>query len=112
MFTHHPEHGLGGLFQNGALVVELRNRSNQRDHDFRTDIDASSFRFDSRFEDCATLHFGDFWVSDTQSTAAMTEHRVRLAQRFDNPTKLFSSEPECAREQLAFFATVGEKFVK
>ena len=72
----------GSFANDGCLVVELGLETGQRDHDFRMDFGAFLLQGTGRFEDRSRLHRRDFRIDDSQSAAAVTEHRVCFDEFF------------------------------
>src|SRR5262245_55429368 len=95
-----------------TLVVELVEGGDEWNHDFRTDVDSSSFRAHGRLEDGAALHLGDLGIGDTKPTPPMAKHGVGLAQRFHNACELGAVDPEGSRQELALLAPVRKKLVE
>ena len=56
--------------------------ADQRNHDFRNDLDALLRHLHGGFENRARLHLGDLGIGDAQTAAAMAQHRIELVQLF------------------------------
>src|SRR3989475_5229679 len=70
-------------FERLPLDPQLLREADQRDHDFRPDIDAFPLEATCRLEDRADLHPGDLEKHDAEATAPKYEHRVGLAGELD-----------------------------
>ena len=70
-------------FERLPLDPQLLREADQRDHDFRPDIDAFPLEATCRLEDRADLHPGDLGKHDAEATAPKSEHRVGLAGELD-----------------------------
>src|SRR5690349_16436251 len=103
---------MGCAFKDGPLMLELLQRCYEWNHDFRTDIDTTTFRSDSSLKYCASLHLGDLGIRDSEATSAMAEHWIRLSKTIDHSVEFGAREPKGAREKLALLAAVREEFVK
>jgi hypothetical protein len=112
VFPHGPHHLLCHLLQHSPLVVELLDRRDQGDHDLGLNIDSASHRADGCLEDRSPLHLGDLGIRDAESAAAVSEHGVRLTERFHDPRKLVSGQFESSRKQLALLAPVRQEFMQ
>jgi len=77
-------HFLRNAMHDCHLEVEFLLEANKRDHDFRLHLDASSSATvaaaSKMARACISVISG---ISDAETAAAMTEHRVELMQRFD-----------------------------
>ena len=62
------------------LHVELVDDTNERHHDFRLRIEAFLLQLHGSTEDCFCLHLCDLWICVSETAAAVSEHRVMLAQ--------------------------------
>ena len=58
------------------------------------------------------LHLGDLGIRDAEPAPAMPEHRVRLAQAFDDACQFRLRQVKLPREQLRLFATVRQELVQ
>ena len=103
------ENFVGDSIDDLLLVVELLHAADQRDHDFGNDLDALLGNLHDGFEDGARLHLGDLGIGDTQTAAAMSEHRVELVQLFHAMQQfgqllLQIARPECCKSaDISFF---------
>ena len=68
--------GIGNLAS--ILEFELAREPNERNHNFRADLNAFGLYFGCGFKDRACLHFGNFGINDTETAASMTEHRIKF----------------------------------
>ena len=76
-FVSHATH-------DGQLIGQFGAKTHQRNHDFRVNLDGvfALHHFGCGFENSLRLHFGDFRIQDTQTTATATQHRVFFVQSF------------------------------
>jgi hypothetical protein len=100
------------LLEDATLVIELLHGGDERDHDLDVYVDAAPLGAHRRLEDRAPLHLGDLGEGDAQSAAAMSEHRVGLAQAVDDAHQLLTRELELTGEQLALLAAMREELVE
>ena len=77
-------HRLGGdAIDDRLLIAQLLHEADQRNHDFRDDLQPFLVQPAGRLDDGARLHLGDFRVGDAEPDAAMAEHRVELVELLD-----------------------------
>src|SRR5262245_19782443 len=75
------------------------------------DLDSLLGAIDSGLEDRAGLHLGDFRISDAETAASMSEHRVELVQLFDAGEQLGQSALEIANALDAIVLVLGNEFL-
>src|SRR5437867_160858 len=110
--AHRAQHLLADILDDPALMVELRARADERNHDLGLNVESAALGPHSRLEDGARLHLGDLRIRDAEPAAAMAEHGIGFAQRFHDLRERNTAETELSREQLALFAAVWQEFVQ
>src|SRR5262249_7452756 len=103
---------LGDFGNDGHLEIEFLFEANQRDHDFRTGLDASLDRVGSSFENGTSLHAGDFRILDAKAAPTEAEHWVELVQFMHAIHDFLDRDAELAREVELLLFGVREELVQ
>src|SRR3989442_15026834 len=81
--AHLRDDAVGDLLCLGVGELHLADGAGERNHDLGLDRHARGRHGARRLHDRAHLHPVDLGVRDPEAAAAMAQHRVGLAQRFD-----------------------------
>ena len=65
------------------LEFELLRETDQRNHNFRPNLDSGSLNLGCGFKDGPRLHFRNFRVNNAQAATAVAEHRIEFMQFFN-----------------------------
>mmetsp|Transcript_18848 Transcript_18848/g.29945 ORF Transcript_18848/g.29945 Transcript_18848/m.29945 type:complete len:574 (+) Transcript_18848:585-2306(+) len=109
------DHLIGYLADGLFLQLQLADVANQRYHDLRRDQHAQLVaHLDGRLHDGANLHARDVGMRDAQTTAAMSQHRIRLLQLSDLGVQFVHRQPELPANDALLFQrhVVRQKFVQ
>ena len=71
-----------------------------------------SLYVDSSLDDCLGLHLSDFRISNSQTAATVTHHRVEFVQRSDDSLDLINSLALCISQLLDIFFFSRYEFVE
>ena len=73
-------------------MLEFLRARHERNHDLGEHLDPAARHAHCRLENRARLHLGDLGIRDAEAAAAVTQHWVGLAKRFDNPVQLVARQ--------------------
>ena len=90
-FISHPVNDLD-------LELEFARKSNQRNHDFGSNLDAFGLHRGGGFKHRPGLHFGNFGKRNPKPATAMSEHRIEFMQLVHPPRNVFDSYAELVRQ--------------
>ena len=86
---------------------------NQRNHHLRHDRPAGALGgIDSRLEDCARLHLGDFRIGDGDAATAETEHRIEFGELAGARREFRRIGAHCRRDFRDFLLAMWQKLVQ
>src|SRR5665647_1080930 len=92
--AHDSENLICRVFEDRPLIVELGDSRYEWNHDLRMDVDSATRCADCSLEDRSALHFGDFRKRDSKTASAVSEHRIVLAEAFDDSPELVAREAQ------------------
>ena len=94
-------------------IFQFGNIAYQRDHDFRNDMPLRMFLvdFDGSTDDRFGLHLGDFRISDSQTAASVTHHRVDFMQGIADSLQFFQGHAHFFCQDFLFFFTLRYEFM-
>ena len=95
------KHLLGGLEDDGLLVLQLGGGANKRHHDVGAGDEAAARSLDSGLKDGNSLHLGDVGVDNSQAAATKAKHGVDLSQVLHAAGDLSLGDAHLAGELLA-----------
>src|SRR5712692_7532432 len=97
---------------NVDLEFEFPWKSDERDHDLRTDLGSFALYFGRRFKNGASLHSGNRGINNAQSAAAMAQHRIKFVQLVHTTRNLIDRHSQFVRQFVLLSVIVRQKFVQ
>src|SRR5690606_32737581 len=97
---------------NFALVLQLFNRTDQRNHYLGQNTNALFGQVGSSFENRTRLHLGDLGEHDSETAATVTQHRVQLMKLLDLAMENFRVNAQVLGQVVDFLFAVRQALLQ